>query len=121
MQVAEQRDEVQAKRSREPEERNAEHPRPSRDNEDSAVHVLVFAALTAFIVLVVAEGLKFGDATTLALTVFFVTSIAGAALGPDEKRGPRLERKPQIAPQPHMKAETAADSGARELEAQPQE
>lgn len=112
MTEAEQPPEVEEKQQCEREARQAKLPRLLEGNNDSLVHVLVFAALTAFIFLVVAAGLKFSDSTTLALVVFFVMSIAGGVLGAGENRAAAPAPKPEVAAQPDItvKPEIAAET-----------
>jgi hypothetical protein len=112
MNEAEQPPEVEAKQQCEREAGQATFPRLFEGNNDSLVHVLVFAALTAFIFLVVAEGLKFSDSTTLALVVFFVMSIAGGVLGAGENRAVAPAPKPEVNAQPDIsvKPEIAAEN-----------
>jgi hypothetical protein len=90
----------------------AKFPRLLECDNDSLVHVLIFAAITAFIFLVVAEGLKFSDSTTLALVVFFVMSIAGGVLGAGEKRAVAPAPKTEVPAQPDFseKPQNAAEA-----------
>jgi hypothetical protein len=103
------------------EERQAKYPRIFENNKDSTLHVLYVAALAGFIVWVLAEGVKFSDSQSLALTVFFVVSIAGGVLGGPRNSAVTQETKPQAAAQPEILEvpEPTADCNASGLEPKP--